>query len=243
MVSAIIPAYNEEQTVGAVLFALKEHPLIGEVIVVDDGSTDRTALLAEQSGARVLCIRKRCGKAEAMEAGVRESRFPALLFLDADIVGLTPDMVTRIASPVLSGRYEMFVALRGRKMFFLNKLLRFFPILGGERALTKRLWYTVPEKFKHRFQIEIALNYYAKKTRKKMGFALFRGLHNTIKEEKYGVVRGFFMRVGMCADVVWVSFRLYVLERFFGNGRGSKNLFRISCPVETLEFSDENRKS
>lgn len=214
MVSAIIPAYNEEKTVGAVLLALKNHPLIGEVILVDDGSTDRTASIAEHAGARVIRTHKRGGKAEAMDAGVKEARFPIILFLDADIVGLTPSMVTDIIEPVLFGRYEMFVALRGRKTLVLNSLLRIFPILGGERALTKRLWHAVPDSFKRSFQIEIALNYYAKRTRKNMGFALFHGLRNTIKERKYGVIRGFMMRIGLCADVLAASLRLYVFGRF-----------------------------
>lgn len=222
MVSVIIPAYNEEKTVGAVLLALKGHPLVGEVLLVDDGSTDRTAFIGECLGAYVIRMRKRRGKAEAMDAGVGKARFPVILFLDADIVGLTPSMVTRIVEPVLFDRYEMFVALRGRKTLFLNKLLRIFPILGGERALSKELWYMVPERFKRGFQIEIALNYYAKKTRKNMGFALFHGPRNTIKERKYGVIRGFIMRIGLCVDVVLVSLRLYVFEKFkslFFNGR------------------------
>lgn len=221
MVSAIIPAYNEEKTVGAVLLALKDHPLIGEVILVDDGSTDSTASIAALSGARVVRIRKRSGKAEAMDVGVREAQFPFILFLDADIVGLTPEMITRIVEPVLFGWYEMFVALRGRKTLFLNKLLRISPIIGGERALSKRLWYMVPDSFKRSFQIEIALNYYTKRTGKKMGFALFHGLRNTIKERKYGVVRGFIMRIGLCADVLIVSLRLYVFGKFFASDKES----------------------
>lgn len=229
MVSVIIPAYNEEKTVGAVLLALKGHPLVGEVLLVDDGSTDRTAFIGECLGAYVIRMRQRRGKAEAMDAGVGKARFPVILFLDADIVGLTPSIVTRIVEPVLFDRYEMFVALRGRKTLFLNKLLRIFPILGGERALSKELWYMVPERFKRGFQIEIALNYYAKKTKKNMGFALFHGLRNTIKERKYGVIRGFIMRIGLCVDVVLVSLRLYVFEKLkekipFFNGRSLRHI-------------------
>jgi glycosyltransferase involved in cell wall biosynthesis len=54
MVSAVIPAYNECQTIGGVIAPLLGHPLIDEVIVVDDGSSDDTAARARLWGATVV---------------------------------------------------------------------------------------------------------------------------------------------------------------------------------------------
>src|SRR5690606_21147062 len=53
-VAVIIPAFNEERTVGRVIRAARNSPGISQIIVVNDGSTDRTAAIAEKAGAKVI---------------------------------------------------------------------------------------------------------------------------------------------------------------------------------------------
>jgi polyprenyl-phospho-N-acetylgalactosaminyl synthase len=211
MVSAVIPAFNEAATVGEVVSIAIGHPDILEVIVVDDGSTDNTARAAERAGARVVRLDNNCGKAGALEAGVRAARHDIILFMDADVTGQTNESLSRIMQPVVDGRFEMYVGLRARKTLWLNRLLRLFPIIGGERALTRRLWEAVPRKLKNRFQIEIALNYTAKQFERGMGFELVTGTVHRVKERKYGVLPGLLHRLGMIVDILMVSIRLYVL--------------------------------
>lgn len=211
-VSAIIPAYNEEATVEEVVREIASSPLIDEVIVVDDGSHDHTAEAAQKAGARVIVLRHNEGKARAMAHGVRAARHDVVFFADADIHGLTAEKIGRIVEPVLSGKYAMFVGIRKRRSHFLNKFLRIAPVLGGERAITKELWNSVPRLYKKGFQIEIAMNYYTKRFGKRMGFRLMPGVRQTIKEKKHGVIRGFFERLKMIADVAAIGCKLYVGE-------------------------------
>lgn len=211
MVSVIIPAFNEVHTVGLAVREARRHPLVDEVIVVDDGSEDGTADAAAAAGARVLRLERNGGKASALEAGVRAARHPVLLFLDADVTGHSDAALSRIMQPVLDGRYEMYVGIHTRRTLWLNRLLHFFPIISGERALTKRLWDAVPTKQKTRFQIELALNHTAKRFERGMGFELIPGTVHHTKEEKYGFWVGFWRRQRMVADVLAISFRLYVL--------------------------------
>ena len=99
-VAAIVPAYNEEATVGGVVAALKSSPLLAEVIVVDDGSSDETAAVAQASGARV--VRKpNGGKGSAVLAGVAATDAPVIALFDADLEGLTSDHVERLLAPLL----------------------------------------------------------------------------------------------------------------------------------------------
>ncbi len=87
MISFIIPAYNEEQYLGATLTALHAAATeIGEpfeILVVDDASTDRTAAIAVEHGARVIAVRNR-HIAATRNAGGREARGEVLFFIDAD---------------------------------------------------------------------------------------------------------------------------------------------------------------
>lgn len=94
-VSIVIPVYNEEATIGAVLDCLSVFRS-AEVIVVDGGSTDRTAEIA---AGRARLIRAKCGRAKQMNAGAEAARGDVLLFLHAD-VRLAPSALDQIRQAV-----------------------------------------------------------------------------------------------------------------------------------------------
>ena len=210
-VSAVVPARDERPTLAGVLRPLLAHPLVDEVIVADDASTDGTAALARELGAKVVMLPDNGGKAAAMSKGVAAARNDVILFCDADLIGLSAEAITRIVEPVARGDCAMFVGIRGRRSYWANRLLHFTPILGGERALRRSLWEEVPAAYKRNFQIEIALNFFAKANGHRMGFTVVHGLRQVIKERKRGLLRGVVQRLDMVADIVIVSWRLYAV--------------------------------
>lgn len=212
MVSVIIPAYNEEKTIAQNVALAKKHLLVSEVIVVDDGSSDQTAERAWEAGAKVIRLSENTGKGNAMDQGARAARSDILCFLDADISGLDQQTLSVIFEPVISGRFDMFVGVRGRRLYFLNKILRFAPVLGGERALRKETWKLVPKMYKKNFQVEIALNYYTKKHGRRMGFTIIPNLSQITKEKKRGIVVGLYQRAKMILDILVISIRLYIFN-------------------------------
>ena len=109
-VAAIVPAYNEEQTVGDVVRCLKASPLIAEVIVVSDGSNDQTAIRAKEAGAIVVELKENVGKGGAMKEGTAHTA-DIFLFIDADLVGLTQNHISTLLEPVLNDRAEMTVGV------------------------------------------------------------------------------------------------------------------------------------
>jgi glycosyltransferase involved in cell wall biosynthesis len=89
-IGIVIPAHNEEGAIGSVLAALRvaqsaaQLPAVDEIIVVDDGSTDRTGEIAEQSGVRVIRLPTNRGYGAALKAGIRATSADYILTMDAD---------------------------------------------------------------------------------------------------------------------------------------------------------------
>jgi glycosyltransferase involved in cell wall biosynthesis len=83
-VSVVIPAYNGERFIRAAIESVQAQTLpVSEIVVVDDGSTDRTAAIAESLGAVVIC-QPNAGVSAARNAGIRAAKQPWIALLDAD---------------------------------------------------------------------------------------------------------------------------------------------------------------
>lgn len=199
-VAAIVPAYNEAQRIGAVLTVLTQTSIIDEVIVVDDGSTDGTAAVARRfPGVQVLRNTKNSGKAYSIQRGIDTATADTLFLCDADLRGLTPTMVEAIIRPVLSGRYSMFIGVRSNVM---QKTVTLFALNSGERAFRRELWRKLPRTFKYRYRLEAGLNFIARTEGMGYGWKKF-GYYQTLKEKKYGLVQGTFLRWWMNFDVLY----------------------------------------
>jgi len=92
----VIPAYNEEDGLGTTLSAVLEArpPGVAEVIVVDDGSTDRTAAIAAEAGVRVVRHPNNRGYGASLKTGIRAATGDYILTMDADGQHRTEDVVT-----------------------------------------------------------------------------------------------------------------------------------------------------
>jgi glucosyl-3-phosphoglycerate synthase len=130
MISVLIPAYNESERIGQTLAAVRslaDRAPIGEIIVVDDGSSDETALCAERAGADIVFRQANQGKGAALQTAFTLSQGSTLLLLDADL-GESAQEALALLRPVLSGAADMTIAA--------------FPVLpgkGGGMGLVVRL--------------------------------------------------------------------------------------------------------
>jgi glycosyltransferase involved in cell wall biosynthesis len=87
-IAVLIPAYNASDTIGGVISGVMKHVPVEGIIVVDDGSSDQTSLVAEKLGARVVKHTENKGKGAALQTGFDiclESTFDAVITLDADL--------------------------------------------------------------------------------------------------------------------------------------------------------------
>ncbi len=208
-ISAIVPAYNEAARIAPVLDALVSYPGFAEVLVVDDGSTDGTGEVAAARGARVVRSPRKSGKGAAMQRGVDAAVGEVIFFCDADIVGLTHETIDEILDPVRRGETEMFIGMIDRRIYDAPFIIRYVPLLGGIRALTRALWKRTPRRFKQGFEIETALNYYAAHPGRPQ-HKVFPGLSQTVKEKKYGLLRGTYWRWRMVIDILSTNWALRV---------------------------------
>lgn len=198
-VAAIIPSFNEAKRIGSVLEVLCKTQTIDEVIVVDDGSNDNTAdIVKKYPQVRYLRNEKNMGKSFSMEKGVAAIRSSVIFFCDADLTGLTPEIIESIVRPVVAREVEMFIGVRNNVM---QKSFLPFARLSGERALRRELWEKLPKFYRHRFRIEVGLNYYSRFLGRGYRYKVFP-YYQSIKEMKYGFWQGTLLRWRMNCDVI-----------------------------------------
>jgi len=189
-VAAIVAAYNEEKTISDVVRTLVASKRFADIVVISDGSTDKTAALARSAGAttvRELSIKN--GKGAALMHGVKLTNAPCLFFCDADLYGFETKHVNAVIDPVLEEKLTMCVGLRDRGSF-LMWLTSHLPLIGGERTLRRTVFEGVPDTFLSGFMVEIALNYFCRSRGLAYGSKEMPGVHIRTKFQKVGFVRG-----------------------------------------------------
>jgi len=176
-VSVCLPARNEERTIGNTVRTIRSelmdrYPVVDEIVVIDDGSTDSTATEAGREGARVVAATgvlpeygTEHGKGQAMWRGVHETSGDLIVFCDADIRGFDPVFVLGLLGPLVTrddvdfvkGFYERPLDGRAGEGGRVTELMArplisvFFPHLAdlaqplsGECAAPRRVLEAVP---------------------------------------------------------------------------------------------------
>jgi glycosyltransferase involved in cell wall biosynthesis len=110
--SVVIPAYDEQEAIGDVVRRVRAQAAWAEVLVVDDGSSDLTAVRAEEAGARVVRHPYNKGNGAAVKTGIREAKGEVVLLMDADGQHDPADMA-RLIEPV--GVHDMAIGARSAR--------------------------------------------------------------------------------------------------------------------------------
>jgi len=212
-VAAIIPAWNEASTVGAVVYAALDARLVDEVIVVDNASSDDTGAVAARHGAHVV-HEPVAGKGQALRAGVAAGDADVLVFLDADLVGLRPDHVDDLVAVVLGGEADMACGLFDRGPVANPIFLEGLPVLTGQRALRRTLFERLLPADVRGYRVEAALNSLVARDDLVRVDRVLPGLWHRTKEEKLAnPVVGLVTKLAMLLTACWSYVRFAVLAR------------------------------
>lgn len=210
-IAAIVPAFNEEADIGNVLEVLLSSNDLDEVILVDDGSTDKTAEIGRRVGIKVVKLNKNGGKGNAMRQGIKATDAQIVVFFDADLIGLTKEHIFSLINPVLNNEADMCIGIREH----LVDIVKFSPLmaLGGERAIKKYLLEKIPEELTQGFAIETAINHYFLKNNLRVKYVNLSGLSIIIKEKKWGLAKGFANRLKMIFEIIKIRIKILCTKK------------------------------
>lgn len=202
-ISVIIPAYNEAKTIAGVLNAVTDSKLVDEIIVINDGSSDLTSLIAAENGALLIDLSENMGKGNAVSIGLSNANGEIILMLDADLIGLNKNHIKTLVDPVIVGDADMSIGIFKSGGFWTTLSQQITPFLSGQRAFRKNAIAGISKLAESKFGVETAISLHFKKKKYKSRIVLLENLTHVVKEKKMGVFKGFLSRLKMYRDILY----------------------------------------
>jgi len=213
--TAIVCAYNEEKTLEKVLTALLDSSPVDEVVVVDDGSGDGTPAIlkrfASHKKVQALRFSENRGKGYAMAEAALSARGEILLFIDADLLNLSPDHVAQLLEPLLRGEADMVIGylVRGQGIV---EMIAPFRSLSGERAILRKDFLPLVEDIRASgYGVEMLINLHCRREGKRVRYSYLKGLTHPIKAEKFGPIEALRMYVHEALQIIQAMTHHYPL--------------------------------
>jgi glycosyltransferase involved in cell wall biosynthesis len=221
--TAVIPAFNEANHIQRVLDPLRHTPQLSEIIVVDDGSADDTAVVvtacrAADERIQLISLPRNVGKGGAIMAGIQASSSDLLVLLDADLIDLRPSHLRALVQPVQQHHCAMTLGIfkNGRQQTNLSH--RYFYFLSGQRCLRWSAFSHAAAFHDTRWGIEMAFNLTAWQRGLRVQQVPWEGVSHTMRLEKMRGVRKYWTYVAMWADIGKLLLAQGV-RPWLGNGR------------------------
>lgn len=202
--SCIIPAYNEAATIGTVVNTVLRHPDVGQMVVVDDGSSDGTAdIVRDIEGATILVNRQNLGKGGAVQRGLGELTGDVILMLDADLVDLTVEHVECLLRPVLQNEGVTTLGVFTQAGHIGTEMaMRVYPYLSGQRAIRRSDLEGLPDLDEAGYGIEMMLTKHILDKGLSVLHVYLKGMRHLLKEEKMGFLAGSAQQMKMYFEVL-----------------------------------------
>lgn len=206
IIDAVVPARNEASTIADVITAIRGAHRVRDLIVVDDGSTDGTADVAAAAGATVVRRDAAGGsKAHAMALGVAATDAEGILFVDADLIGVTGAHLDAICRPLMEGRCAMSIGTFDYG--YRNPLILRLPPTTGERAMPRWVFEAIPADRLDGFTIEVMINEVIAERHLRTVARVMKGVTHRTKREKFGQIEGWRRTWQMFRSILALPFK------------------------------------
>lgn len=207
-VTVVVPAYNEESRISAVLKPLiraRKKGIVTDIIVVDDGSTDGTVKDVSSFDVKLVKLGQNLGKGAALVAGIQIAKTEIILFLDADLVGLKETHIQRLLAPIVDNKKIGMTIGIFKGSGWIADIGNGLQVLSGQRALRKSWAQNVPRLTTSRYGADSLITRYARKHDVRVMKIYLRHLSHKYKEQKKFFLIGFFVdRMKMYRDIAKV---------------------------------------
>jgi glycosyltransferase involved in cell wall biosynthesis len=200
-ISCVVCAFNEGERIAGVLETIDGHPSLEEVIVVDDGSTDDTAdIVRDFPGVDLISYGRNRGKTFAMAQGIAAARGDYVMFLDADLAGLTPGDIDLLRAPVALGQADTSISLRGNSLKIYRQIG--LDLVSGERLVPR--WLLADQiaamEALPRWGAEAFINALVVQLKLSIAVVDWPDVVNTRKHDKVGAMQGMMEDLRMIGD-------------------------------------------
>lgn len=184
--TAIICAYNEQDTIKSVAITALDY-FFDEVIIVNDASTDNTdEILKELSKSydfKYIALPENKGKGFAMATGIENAKSEIILFIDADLSNLKDIHFLQLLIPIIENKADMVLGQATETL--INYKYNPFKSFTGERVLLKQDIMPILDKMKHsRFGVETLINLYYQSEGKRINYVMLEELIHPTKFDK-----------------------------------------------------------
>lgn len=213
-VTCLIPFYNERERIAHVLKVITRIRRIGQILCVDDGSTDGTAdyIKANWPQVQVVQLQQNQGKAAAIKYALKYVKHELILMMDADLQELRVEEIEAAieafhAQPAI----DMIILRRINSPWFV-RWYRSDILLSGERLIKKSDLEQVMKLGIQRYQLEVGINRYMLRHKKVVRWMPWSAM-NTYKVDKLGVLDGSKKEFKMYVEIVsFVGFSHMMLQ-------------------------------
>ncbi len=206
LVTCIIPAWNEAKNIKRVLKVVNKYPHFNEIIVVNDGSEDKTSEEVKKfPKIRLIEHKKNQGKTAAILTGIKASRGELISLIDADLIHLSNENISKMLFLTLNKEYDMTILDRQgdrNAVWGWTNGARYF---GGERTFWKEDFKKIKIPKDGGYLLEIIMNLHYINNKKKIKTLYCKNLNTVHQYQKIGKIKGYYSYMVMAKKILEVA--------------------------------------